>query len=80
MGETVQANGQDGKTGAADGVGTTDTHGKQGGGESQGGTYPNPQTGKDGKGGHTHGGQTDITYHGGGAPDGEAPNAATGGD
>lgn len=78
MGETMQASGKDGLKGAPDGVSGTDTHGKSAGGESQGGAYPNPQTGKEGKGSPSHGGQTDITYYGGGAPDeGEGPNAAT---
>jgi hypothetical protein len=38
-----------------------------GGGDSGGGAYPNPHTGKEGKGGGfmSHGGQTDIAYHGG---------------
>jgi hypothetical protein len=38
-----------------------------GGGDSGGGAYPNPHTGKEGKGGGfmSHGGQSDIAYHGG---------------
>jgi hypothetical protein len=38
-----------------------------GGGDSGGGAYPNPHTGKKPKGGGfmSHGGQTDIAYHGG---------------
>ena len=39
-----------------------------GGGESQGGAYPNPHTGKEAKGGPDsfmgHGGQTEMGYHG----------------
>jgi hypothetical protein len=39
-----------------------------GGGESQGGAYPNPHTGKDAKGGPDsfmgQGGQTEMGYHG----------------
>ena len=37
------------------------------GGDSGGSAYPNPHTGKEGKGGGfmSHGGQTDIAYHGG---------------
>lgn len=79
MGDTMQASGQDGLKGAPDGVAESDTHGKSGGGESAGGAYPNPHSGKEGKSSPSHGGQTDITYHGGGQPDGdgEAPNAAT---
>jgi hypothetical protein len=49
---------------------------ERGAGESQGGAYPNPHSGKDGKGGPDtflgHGGQTDIGYEG---PDN--PNATT---
>jgi hypothetical protein len=48
---------------------------EQGTGESQGGAYPNPHSGKEPKGGDTflgHGGQTEIAYHG---P--ENPNATT---
>jgi hypothetical protein len=39
-----------------------------GGGDSGGGAYPNPHTGKDGKGGGFmgHGGQTEMEYHGSG--------------
>jgi hypothetical protein len=84
MGETMQASGQDGLKGAPDGVAEADTHGRTAG-ESQGGAYPNPHTGKK-DGGNSgplgHGGQTDITYHGGGSPeaDGENANATTKGD
>jgi hypothetical protein len=49
---------------------------ERGAGESQGGPYPNPHSGKDPKGGADtflgHGGQTEIGYHG---PDN--PNATT---
>jgi len=42
--------------------------GRSGGGDSGGGAYPNPHTGKDGKRGGfmDHGGQTEMPYHGGG--------------
>ena len=42
--------------------------GREGGGDSGGGAYPNPHTGKEGKGGGfmDHGGQTDMDYHGAG--------------
>lgn len=42
--------------------------GRGGGGESGGGAYPNPHTGKDGGGGGFmgHGGQTEMPYHGSG--------------
>lgn len=49
------------------------------GGESQGGAYPNPHTGKEG--GHFHGGQTERAYHGtgrlGDQKTGEQPNAGS---
>ncbi|WP_380788217.1 hypothetical protein [Sphingomonas sp. R86521] len=75
--------------GAPDGVsgsprGTDrDIDGRKGGGESEGGAYPNPHTGKAPEGGGFmgHGGQTEMAYHGGGqAGDdgGSAPNAVTG--
>ena len=40
--------------------------GRSGGGDSGGGAYPNPHSGKDAKGGGFlgHGGQTDMAYHG----------------
>ena len=75
--QPTQASGGDGRKGAADGVG--DAPGKQaGGGESGGGAYPNPQTGKkgDNSGFFGHGGQTDIAYSGtGGRGDHDAGNA-----
>lgn len=60
-----------------------DIDGRKGGGESEGGAYPNPHTGKTPEGGGFmgHGGQTDMAYHGGGqaGDDGaSAPNAVTG--
>ena len=43
-------------------------NGRSGGGDSGGGAYPNPHTGKEGdRGGFMdHGGQTEMPYHGGG--------------
>ncbi len=42
--------------------------GRKGGGQSGGGAYPNPHSGKEGKGGREgymgHGGQTEMPYHG----------------
>ncbi len=76
----------DKQTMQADGAGTTrhepDENGelasrRQSEGESQGGAYPNPHTGKEG--GHFQGGQSERAYHGGhqagGEKDGEQPNA-----
>lgn len=81
MGESMQASGKDGLKGAPDGVAEDNPSNRNDAGESGGGAYPNPHTGKEGKGGPSHGGQTDITYHGGGQPDGSGgPNAATSGD
>ncbi|WP_375428625.1 hypothetical protein [uncultured Sphingomonas sp.] len=55
----------DDKKGAPDGVSTAPS-GKDAAGESGGGGYPNPQTGKKPEGGGFmgHGGQTKIAYHG----------------
>ncbi len=43
-------------------------NGRLGGGDSGGGAYPNPHSGKEGKGGREgymgHGGQTEMPYHG----------------
>lgn len=41
-------------------------NGRSGGGDSGGGAYPNPHTGKEGKRGgfFDHGGQTEMAYHG----------------
>ncbi|HEX9932325.1 MAG TPA: hypothetical protein VGB08_05735 [Allosphingosinicella sp.] len=43
-------------------------NGRSGGGDSGGGAYPNPHTGKEGKRGGfmDHGGQTEMPYHGSG--------------
>ena len=55
------------------------TETRKGSGESQGGAYPNPHTGK--KGGHFDGGQSERAYHGTGQlgeqKTGEQPNAAS---
>ena len=51
--------------GAPDGI-SEKHHGKDVAGESGGGGYPNPQTGKEPEGGGFmgHGGQTKVAYHG----------------
>ncbi|WP_375250483.1 hypothetical protein [Sphingomonas sp.] len=72
----------------ADGHGTTrhepDENGevasrRHSGGESEGGAYPNPHSGKDGD--HFQGGQTERAYHGTGRlgeqKTGEQPNAGS---
>lgn len=47
---------------------TSNMGGREGGGDSGGGAYPNPHTGKEPKQGGFlgHGGQTEMPYHGGG--------------
>ena len=87
----MPVSGGDGREGAPDGVSAppdtgraADIQGRTDGGESGGGAYPNPQTGKEGSssaGFMGHGGQTEIGYHGGGQlGQGDAPNSATGSD
>lgn len=72
----------DGVSGAP-GRSDRDIDGRKGGGESEGGAYPNPNAGKTPEGGGVmgHGGQTEMDYHGSGQAgetgDG-APNAVTG--
>ena len=70
--------------GAPDGVsdapgdkGSGNIHGRSAGGESGGGAYPNPQTGKTEKneGFFKHGGQTEIGYQGGGQAGEEGTSA-----
>jgi hypothetical protein len=78
--QPMQANGGDGRKVAPDGV--SDAPAKDAGGESNGGAYPNPQTGKKPEGGgfFGHGGQTDNAYSGPADkddPDAGDPNAVT---
>jgi hypothetical protein len=73
----------DGVSGVPGGAEQREIHGRSAGGESGGGAYPNPHTGKtpDGGGFMGHGGQTEIAYHGSGqaGEDGASvANAATG--
>jgi len=60
--QKMQADGKDGAT-AATHDGTNDP---EGAGQSQGGAYPNPHTGKTPQNGGFmgHGGQSEIGYHG----------------
>lgn len=69
----MPANGQGGPQTHSDGVSDTATHGRDGGGESGGGSYDNPHTGKEarGEGGSFDGGQSVKGYHGPGQLDGE---------
>ena len=86
--QAMQANGKsDAKQIRSDGVSDTDTHGKTGGGESNGGSYPNPHRGKKPASRPEtfigHGGQSEMGYHGSGqlgdqqVGDEENPNAPT---
>ncbi len=78
--QPMQAAGDGNNAGRPDGV--SDTPAKDAGGESGGGAYPNPQTGKKPKSDDImgHGGQTEIDYSGpgGNGDGGDNPNAATG--
>ncbi len=90
----MPASGNPDSKGAADGVsgapgndaGNSDgreVHGRSKDGESGGGAYPNPHSGKtpENTGFMSHGGQTDVAYHGSGqAGDdgGSAPNGVAG--
>ena len=64
----TQAIPEDGRKGAPDGTNQPGRTGRSGGGESGGGPYPNPHTGKDSseaeEGLDPHGGQTVLGYHG----------------
>lgn len=68
--QPVQADGKGNRSRKSDGVGDEGTHGKQGGGESGGGAYPNPHRGKKPEAKPEsflgHGGQSEIGYHGAG--------------
>lgn len=57
----------------SDGVSDAGSNGRTVGGESGGGAYPNPHTGKEdrGEGGDFDGGQSVQGYYGGGQLDGE---------
>src|SRR3546814_10695477 len=76
--EPVQADGKGTRKDAPDGVDQEEVSGRTGGGESGGGPYPNPHTGKDGDsnyGGNLgHGGQTDNDYYGTGGKPGTKKN------
>jgi hypothetical protein len=76
----MPASGQGSPKLRSDGVSDVGTHGKSGGSESAGGAYPNPHTGKEGRGesGDFDGGQSEKGYYGGGQLDGEeAPHEET---
>jgi hypothetical protein len=76
----MPASGQTSPKLRSDGVSDVDTHGRSKGGESGGGAYPNPHTGKEerGEGGDFGGGQSETGYYGGGNIGGkEAPEKET---
>lgn len=73
----------DGLSDAPGNEGSGNIHGRSEGGESGGGAYPNPQTGKTerNEGFFKHGGQTEVGYHGGGQAGEQgtsSPNATAG--
>jgi len=78
--QPMQAAGNGDNAGRPDGI--SDTPAKDAAGESGGGAYPNPQTGKKPTSGDVmgHGGQTEIDYSGpgGNGDGGDNTNAATG--
>lgn len=63
-----------------DGVTKPEAGGRSGGGESGGGAYKDPDLVPPKPGPHTHGGQREIDYRGGGDKDDgdDNPNAVTG--
>ena len=73
----VPASGKDSEKTHSDGVGDTETHGRTGGGESGGGGYDNPHTGKEARGeaGGFEGGQSVRGYYGPGQLDGKNADA-----
>jgi hypothetical protein len=76
----MPASGQESPKLRSDGVSDAGTHGKSGGGDSAGGAYPNPHTGKEARGesGSFDGGQSEQGYYGGDKLDGEeAPHEET---
>lgn len=76
----MPASGQDSPKVRSDGVSDVGTHGRSGGGESGGGSYANPHSGKEarGDGGNFDGGQSEKDYYGGGILNGrEAPEEET---
>lgn len=78
--QPMQAAGNGDNAGRPDGI--SDTPAKDAAGESGGGAYLNPQTGKKPTSSDVmgHGGQTEIDYSGpgGNGDGGDNPNAATG--
>jgi hypothetical protein len=68
--DTRASHGQAGDLARGDPESLEAFNGRIGGGDSQGGAYPNPHTGKGGEGSGRegfmgHGGQSGIAYHGG---------------
>jgi len=69
----MPASGQTSPKLRSDGVSDVDTHGRSSGGDSGGGAYPNPHTGKEERGESEGfgGGQSEQRYYGGGKLAGE---------
>ena len=66
-GDTPRSHGQAGDLARGDPESLEKLNGRTGGGDSGGGAYPNPHTGKEGSGKDGYmgsGGQTDVGYHG----------------
>src|SRR3546814_14189800 len=76
--EPVQADGKGTRKDAPDGVDPEEVSGRTGGGESGGGPYPTPHTGKDGDSNYDgnlgHGGPTATEYYGPGGEPGTKKN------
>ena len=74
----MPASGQKSHKTHSDGIGDVDTHGRDVGGESGGGSYDNPHTGKKARGesGGFEGGQSVRGYYGPGQLDGEKADPA----
>jgi hypothetical protein len=68
--DNPRSHGQAGDLARGDPENVEKMNGRTGGGDSGGGAYPNPHTGKEGKGDREgymgHGGQTEMPYHGSG--------------
>lgn len=79
----MPADGGDRLKGAPDGVNIDNPSGRSEQGESGGGSYPNGRDDRNGQGSRSHGGQSNIGYHGGGQAGGDGAanvNAAARGD
>jgi len=65
--DTPASQGESGDLARGDPAAQAEYQGRGGGGDSGGGAYPNPHTGREGTGNRGfmgHGGQSDMAYHG----------------